>query len=51
MACYVLGQVDKWNLLKEWILLEQQKDKLEDQLEVMNEALNKLENKKVNARR
>jgi len=46
LACYIIGQVDKWEHLKTWIIIEQQKEKYSVELEETLTALNKLENKK-----
>ena len=27
LGCYIIGQIDKWNHLKDWIIIEQKKDK------------------------
>ena len=33
LGCYIIGQVDKWEHLKTWILIEQQKEKFSVELE------------------
>ena len=48
LLCYLLGQVDKWYLLKNWIILEQKKENLESNLEYATDALGKLKSKNEN---
>ena len=51
LACYLLGQVDKWEYLKAYILIEQQKDKTTADIEENSSALKKLDKKKGSAKK